>query len=500
MPQFKVKAPDGSIITVDGPEGGTEEQAIAYAQQNYKPAGPSAIKEFGKGLGRGVTGVIGDLGEIATFKGIREDVAGMGATLRGEPPPERSPPYSERMNQSLGLEASPDANTGQKIAGGIGEAVTNPLSWVGGGGALLKAGGAVLGPTVSELAGEAAHEFAPGFEGAARVAGGALGGAAAGKAAQVRGGIKDAAKLKHSDEIKADSQKGYDVLQQDPRLIKPTVTDGLHTTLDTFLDSKGFDDITAPTTFRLMERYLKDRQQPARIVDLVNLHQKLGNVPPGSDYTAAQIARAEVRDFLDKNAPKIGGVHGEALKNWSMHQKIEEFEKAIQVGEHRAAVSGTGANTQNTLRQEVRKILDNDSKMRGVPPEVRQQMEEVVSGTITQNVARWAGRFAPTGLHSSAFALAGSLISAPLTVGIAGTGYAAKKLGDVLTRQQIEGIITKLEEAAPANKGQAALNMRNRARRSSDTITQTARGTVQGVAQGVDTQGAPYDALGNAQP
>ena len=37
MPQTKVRTPDGNTVTVNHPEGATDEQIIAYAQQNYSP-------------------------------------------------------------------------------------------------------------------------------------------------------------------------------------------------------------------------------------------------------------------------------------------------------------------------------------------------------------------------------------------------------------------------------------------------------------------------------
>ncbi len=38
MPRFNVKAPDGSVIPVDAPEGATEQDAIAFAASTWKPA------------------------------------------------------------------------------------------------------------------------------------------------------------------------------------------------------------------------------------------------------------------------------------------------------------------------------------------------------------------------------------------------------------------------------------------------------------------------------
>ena len=42
MPLFRVTAPDGAVVEVNAPEGATEAQAIAYAQQQYNPSAKQA--------------------------------------------------------------------------------------------------------------------------------------------------------------------------------------------------------------------------------------------------------------------------------------------------------------------------------------------------------------------------------------------------------------------------------------------------------------------------
>ena len=37
MPIFNVRAPDGSIMKINGPEDATDDELIYIAQQNYKP-------------------------------------------------------------------------------------------------------------------------------------------------------------------------------------------------------------------------------------------------------------------------------------------------------------------------------------------------------------------------------------------------------------------------------------------------------------------------------
>ena len=88
MPTFVVTAPDGKEYDVDAPRGATQEQALAYFQQNWKPAeqpkerswgdvGVSAVKnlpssayEFGKGLYSAVTNPV-------------ETVKGLGTVAKG---------------------------------------------------------------------------------------------------------------------------------------------------------------------------------------------------------------------------------------------------------------------------------------------------------------------------------------------------------------------------------------------------------------------------------
>ena len=43
MPVYKVQAPDGSIIKIEGPEGATNEQLIQAASAGYQP--PATLKQ-----------------------------------------------------------------------------------------------------------------------------------------------------------------------------------------------------------------------------------------------------------------------------------------------------------------------------------------------------------------------------------------------------------------------------------------------------------------------
>ena len=62
MATFTVTAPDGKEYDITAPEGATQEQVLAYAQQNYKPTPQRSIAEdIGRQVGltarAGITGL-----------------------------------------------------------------------------------------------------------------------------------------------------------------------------------------------------------------------------------------------------------------------------------------------------------------------------------------------------------------------------------------------------------------------------------------------------------
>ena len=54
MAQYTIQAPDGKTITIEGPEGATEAEVIAKAQELYKPEYTTG-EIISRGLERGIT-------------------------------------------------------------------------------------------------------------------------------------------------------------------------------------------------------------------------------------------------------------------------------------------------------------------------------------------------------------------------------------------------------------------------------------------------------------
>jgi hypothetical protein len=247
-------------------------------------------------------------------------------------------------------------------------------------------------------------------------------------------------------------------------------------------------------TYKYMERYLKDRTQPARYKDLMNLHAKLGTVP-ADERIAGQLARSEVVDFMKQRDPQINNTLKDAINDWNVKSQVEELQKAREQGINQASVTGWKGNTQNAELQKLNSILKNDKRLSRLNPEEQQALEDTVRGTVMSRGARSIDKSVPHGL----LPLIG-LASFPAAVGLGTAKLAFRKLGEYLTDQQIENLISKVQERATINQQQAVKNAAMRVDAKKSLRDQTLRSGAVGGQQALDHQGEGYDTLNAAQP
>jgi hypothetical protein len=146
------------------------------AEKTAAPAdGQSAAGDFVKGLGRGLAGFVGDVGEAVTGKNVREAMSVQeppaGTTKRADYFKSKlTPSYGEQISEAAGIERTP--KTG--FAGTAGEFLGNPASYVGPGSLPAKALTALTASVGSEAGGELTKGTA--LETPARIAGAVIGG------------------------------------------------------------------------------------------------------------------------------------------------------------------------------------------------------------------------------------------------------------------------------------------------------------------------------------
>jgi hypothetical protein len=206
----------------------------------------------------------------------------------------------------------------------------------------------------------------------------------------------------------------------------------------------GLDQGANPGAWAVFQRAEKvlGGRGPISLDDLDNLRQTAWRQAAGLKGADKEAERyygeAMIRlidDFVDTTTPSsLSGATGpelsaaikEARKANQIWRKTERINNTLESADLRAAAAYTGTNTDNTIRQQVRPLIDptSSSRMRGVTPDEKKALERVVRGSVGQNVARTTGqlvdprRLLGMGLQGAGGVATGglSLMSAPIGV------------------------------------------------------------------------------------
>lgn len=275
--------------------------------------------------------------------------------------------------------------------------------------------------------------------------------------------------LPTKEAVKDSAKVAYKAVEDARLTVTPESVQTFASNLTGALDQKLISNVSAPRTFQAIGQLEKSEGNLAKIM---NVYSELGGVKPaeGTDFAAAQIARDGINNYIE-HLPDAEVISGDpqftqamaqhARSSWRSYAELEQIDSAMKIGEHRAAVSGTGANTQNAMRQRIREIFDNEAKSRGYSTEAKKQAENIIMGTWLTNAARFTGKFAPSGpvSMSSTFTagLTGFLTSGMETGAIAAAAVAipttiAKYLGTFLTRRQINELENIIRSESPLGK------------------------------------------------
>jgi hypothetical protein len=457
MPTFKITSPDGKSYEVTGPEGSTKAQALekVKAQHAAPPAEPSSgIGDFFKSIPGGVV------------QGFSTAASALGKTTAAEmgdhemaaeiPGPQQGAAITEK--HITGELPKPEGTPG-KFGRGVGEVLGNPASYLGPGSLALKAGSGVASALASEGAGQLTEGTV--LEPAARFVGGVVGGTGTAMVAAERNLSKLAAQLPTREKIYDAANAGYEMLKKSNTRISEAGTQELLADVKQSLHTEHFRDYLAPSTYRAIEEL--GTTGSATIGDLDGVRRLLGRIP-GTNPTDREAANRAIRaidDFLinvpeqhvmSGNPANDAAILKHAQGNWALHRQLETLEDASVKGQHRAGVSGSGANRVNTARQEVRKILDSDKKSRGMSEAVKEKMEEIVMGTWLSNKARQVGKFSPSGPVSATTSILGGMHDMGLGIGIAASGFLSKHLGEYLTDRQIGQLEAMMRAESPIGR------------------------------------------------
>lgn len=165
---------------------------------------------------------------------------------------------------------------------------------------------------------------------------------------------------------------------------------------------------------------------------------KIGKPTP--DAEAARQTISQIDSFLDNVAPELRTANA----NYSAGKAADTVNYRTIMANRRANKTGSGTNIENTMRQEADKIPN-----RGLTAQEQALKDQIVNGTFARNSFRRIGKLG----YGDGLSLTQQMIATPLTgglnipVAVAATG--ARKLGEALTRGQLNQLSEMIRSRAP---------------------------------------------------
>jgi hypothetical protein len=485
-----VTAPDGSIIPVRHPKGANENTIKAFAAQEYykthpKPAQPAAIGEPGgeldltdvaaqvdplefaravpRGMVRGAAGTASFLGAMG--RGEIEAASAPFGGPRDLPPAatteQLTEPIAGAIERTTGgyipmeKPTTPSGEAGQRV----GEFLGDPMTWLGPGGPIRKIVSATLGGIGSYIG-----EKLGGTKGA--VIGGVTGGAVGGFGAGTRGlpqRVPRAIRNRTDEEaLRAASKAGYQQLEQSPFMMTTMEASQLRGAIENQLRADNFPDWLVSKTYKALEHLTETSAHPATIRqpglitvgEVERVRQVLNKVrrEGGNESDAASSAIEGLDDYL-MNLPGVGEAAIQARGNWAAYKRGQMVEEAIRRGTERAKTAGTGANVDNSIKQEFRKLKNKKYYESSFTPQERAEIDRVIDPGVALDVARWMSRFSPRHIIPAALGLAGigHLTGSTLDqLAMLTTGEVAKQYVTRMTTKRAGRLLEATRARSPA--------------------------------------------------
>ena len=122
----------------------------------------------------------------------------------------------------------------------------------------------------------------------------------------------------------------------------------------------------------------------------------------------------------------------------TQYRKAEMVGDAVDHAVHRAGSTGSGGNTNNAIRQNIRSILDNRKKSRGFTSGEKALMEQIVMGTKKQNALRQVGKLSPVGNGLMTALGIGGAAANPMLAAFPVAGTIAKGMADKGTLKKVD--------------------------------------------------------------
>lgn len=426
-------------------------------------------RSAGSGLVNAVTGMAGM--NPATFGRFIPQAAHLGAQQANpEIPDKEFQSQSEWANKEFGGEYKPQTEVG-KYTKSIAEMV--PASIAGPGNAIRKGAEAIGGGMGAQALGDLAEGTM--LEAPARMAGSVLGMQPVARGYTAVNNARRINRTPTTNELFRVSNHQFDSARATGAVYDPFRTQQLQGNIERALDDAGHSTQEISNVLDSVNR-LTSFQLPS-FGNLLGVRSRLNRIAqkrdPGTGRAtepaqAARTAIDHIDDFLgdaqnawmhgpnpqqNMRAMQTAVEHvADARGNWNAALRDSELALAMRKGLNNAAGEGSGTNIDNRLRQQMRNIANNPSKIGKFDAETQAAIQDVIRGDAPRNTARLIGKLAITGtvpaLTLSALAHAFGL-GLPATIAAGAAGYSTKFAADRATRNHILRVRESLRGNSP---------------------------------------------------
>ncbi len=213
-------------------------------------------------------------------------------------------------------------------------------------------------------------------------------------------------------DLKGQAKAAYDRVDAANVMVPATEYQSGMNKLFTTLGQEGFDPTLHPKAAVALRRMDELRGQDVGFNTMETM-RKIAQGAAGSiekdERRIGMIMLRQLDDFVDNLPSNVGNEVKEARSIWHQVKKSEAIEELIQRAKD-SAPNFSGSGYENALRREFIRFVKDPDNLRGYSQQEIAALRNVAQGGPMENILRWAGKAAPTGIVSGA--------------GSAGIGYA----------------------------------------------------------------------------
>jgi len=271
---------------------------------------------------------------------------------------------------------------------------------------------------------------------------GAAGGAIASK-------LTKAAEPASVQELRSLADNAYAAARAAGTVFKPSSAQKIVDDLSAVAKDFGGDKVLQPKAMRGLE--ILTERAPSSLDDIETSRRILSDVAFNAVERSERKLASRMIDKLDEIVSGFGkndllSGSDQAVKSlnnarglWTRVSKGEKIQSLIdRAGVRASQFSGSGE--ENALRTEFRQLAMNERRMRGFNKEEREAIRRVAEGGSTENVLRYLGKLAPTGIVSGGIGgTLGYTLGGPAgAIAVPAIGAAARSGATGLTRSNAE--------------------------------------------------------------